>query len=100
VDRVTALKELQQRQLEITFASPASVDWFAQVPGVLSVQQGATPEQLHLTVHKDLAHVIQLAAQHRATNIITREPSLEEIFLHFYEPDAAPRPAEQVALAH
>jgi ABC-2 type transport system ATP-binding protein len=100
VDRVSALKALQQRQLEITFAGPASPEWFAQVPGVLSVGQGATPQELHMAVHKDIAQVIQVAAQHGATNILTREPSLEEIFLHFYEPDKAPRATEQVALAH
>ena len=100
VDHVAALKELQQRQLEVTFAGPASPDWFAQVPGVLSVQQGATPEELHMAVHKDIADIIRIAAQHGATNILTHEPSLEEIFLHFYESDSSPLPKEQVALAH
>jgi ABC-2 type transport system ATP-binding protein len=100
VDHVAALKELQQRQLEITFATPASPAWFAQLPGIISVQQGATPNELHMAVRKDLAQVIQVAAQHGATNILTREPSLEEIFLHFYEADSSPLPREQVALAH
>lgn len=100
VDHVAALKELQQRQLEVTFAGPASPDWFAQVPGVLSVQQGATPEELHMAVYKDIADIIRIAAQHGATNILTHEPSLEEIFLHFYESDSSPLPKEQVALAH
>ena len=99
VDYVAALKELQQRQLEINFATPASPAWFAQLPGIISVQQGATPNELHMAVRKDLAQVIQVAAQHGATNILTREPSLEEIFLHFYKADSSPLPREQVALA-
>ena len=100
VDHVAALKELQQRQLEITFAGPASPEWFAHIPGIISVKQGATPEELHMAVRNDLAQVIQVAAQHGATNILTHEPSLEEIFLHFYEADSSPLPNEQVALAH
>ena len=38
----------------------------------------------------DLHDVIKVAAGHDATNIVTREPSLEEIFLRFYEPERSP----------
>jgi len=30
---------------------------------------------------------MKIAGEHNATNIVTREPTLEEVFLHFYEPE-------------
>jgi ABC-2 type transport system ATP-binding protein len=41
---------------------------------------------LRLTVQGDLAAVLQVATQHQAVNLTTREPSLEEVFLRYYEP--------------
>ncbi len=38
-------------------------------------------------MQRELHEVIKVAAQYDATNIVTREPSLEEIFLRFYEPE-------------
>jgi hypothetical protein len=34
-----------------------------------------------------LTEIILIAGDHHATNIATREPSLEEVFLRFYEPE-------------
>ena len=86
IDQVSALKTIRQRDIEIAFADPASVDWFKQATGVTGVAQGADEHILQLVVQGDLAQIIQIASQHGATNIATREPSLEEVFLHFYEP--------------
>jgi hypothetical protein len=44
---------------------------------------------LRLTVQGDLSAVLRAAAQHGAVNLSTREPSLEEIFLRYYAPEAA-----------
>ena len=41
-------------------------------------------------MQRELHEVIKVAAQYDATNIVTREPSLEEIFLRFYEPERSP----------
>jgi len=86
IDQVSALKTIRQRDIEIAFADPASVDWFKQAAGVTRVAQGADEHILQLVVQGDLAQIIQIASQHGATNIVTREPSLEEVFLRFYEP--------------
>ena len=86
IDHVSALKAIRQRDVEIAFADPASVDWFKQTAGVTRVAQGADEHILQLVVQGDLAQIIQIASQHGATNIATREPSLEEVFLRFYEP--------------
>jgi ABC-2 type transport system ATP-binding protein len=86
IDHVSALKDIRQRDVEIAFASPASVDWFKQTADVTKVAQGADERILRLVVQGDLAEIIQVAGQHGATNIATHEPSLEEVFLRFYEP--------------
>ena len=33
---------------------------------------------------------IKIAGEHNATNIATHEPTLEEVFLRFYEPEPEP----------
>jgi ABC-2 type transport system ATP-binding protein len=50
------------------------------------VAQGADERTLQLNVQGTLMEIIHLASQHDATNIATREPTLEEVFLRFYEP--------------
>ncbi len=86
IDHVSALKAIRQRDVEIAFAGPASVEWFKQAADVTKVAQGADERTLQLVVQGDLAEIIQIAGQHSATNIATHEPSLEEAFLRFYEP--------------
>jgi ABC-2 type transport system ATP-binding protein len=86
IDHVSALKDIHQHDVEIAFAGPASVDWFKQAVDVTKVAQGADECTLRLVVQGDLAHIIQIAGQHGATNIATHEPTLEEAFLRFYEP--------------
>jgi len=86
IDQVSALKTIHQRDVEISFAGPASVEWFKRVADVTKVVQETDERTLQLVVQGDLAEIIQIAGQHGATNIATHEPSLEEAFLRFYEP--------------
>src|SRR5437588_3374296 len=50
IDQVSALKTIRQRDIEIAFADPASVDWFKQAAGVTRVAQGADQHILQLRV--------------------------------------------------
>src|SRR5438552_7236920 len=86
IDHVSALKDIHQHDVEITFAGPASVEWFMNVAGVANVAQGADEHTLQVSVQGELTEIIHLASQHGATNIATHEPTLEEVFLRFYEP--------------
>ncbi len=90
IDHVSALKTIHQRDVEISFAGPASMEWFKQIAGVTNVAQEADERTLQLVVQGDLIEIIQIAGQHGATNIATHEPSLEEAFLRFYEPEQSP----------
>jgi len=87
IDHVSSLKDIHQHEVEIRFAGSASVEWFQQVAGVANVAQGADEHTLHLSVQGALTEIIQVAGQYHATNIETHEPSLEEVFLRFYEPE-------------
>ena len=90
IDHVSALKDIHQHDVEISFAGPASVEWFKNVAGVAKVAQGADEHILHLNVQGELTEIIRIAGQHSAINIATHEPTLEEAFLRFYEPQQVP----------
>jgi ABC-2 type transport system ATP-binding protein len=87
-DAVHTLRDLQHHIVELTFAAPTAPQVFAALPGVQQAEQGSASTVVRLTVQGDLGAVLQAAAQHGATNISTQEPTLEEIFLRYYEPDA------------
>ena len=89
VDAVQALKDMQHQEVEVDFPGPASIDWFKDVAGVRQVNANDGGRDLRLSVQGDLSAVLQTAVQHGATNLATREPSLEEIFLRYYAPDSA-----------
>ncbi len=90
IDHVSSLKDIRQHEVEISFAGPASVDWFKHVAGVARVAQGGDERTLQLNVQGALTEIIHIAGQHSATNITTHEPTLEEVFLRFYEPEQSP----------
>jgi ABC-type multidrug transport system ATPase subunit len=87
IDHVSSLKDIRQHDVEITFAGPASVDWFKHVAGVVKVAPGADESTLQLNVQGALTEIIKIAGEHNAINIDTHEPTLEEVFLRFYEPE-------------
>jgi ABC-2 type transport system ATP-binding protein len=89
VGTVATLKDITHHEVELTFAQPASTEWFSGLPDVRGVAAEGDGRVLRLTVRGDLAAVLQAAAQHGATNLVTREPSLEEIFLQYYTPASA-----------
>jgi ABC-2 type transport system ATP-binding protein len=45
---------------------------------------------LRLVVQGDVDRLIKLAAQYPLVNIVSQEPSLEDIFLRYYREDNAP----------
>lgn len=85
VDQVTALSDLKQHTVELTFPNQIESSPFAALPGARDLVVLPDERTLRLTVAGDLHELIQLAARHGATNIASRAPSLEEIFLRYYE---------------
>jgi ABC-2 type transport system ATP-binding protein len=87
VDHVAALRALKHHVVDVSFAGPASVSWFNGVAGVESIAVDGGGQALRLTVQHDLGAVLKVAAQHDAIALTSSEPSLEEVFLRFYEPE-------------
>jgi ABC-2 type transport system ATP-binding protein len=87
VDSVTTLTDIKTHEVEVTFATAPSPEWFTGVAGVRDVTLNNGGHGLHMTVQGDLGAVLQITAQHQAINLVTREPSLEEVFLRYYTPE-------------
>jgi ABC-2 type transport system ATP-binding protein len=82
VETVAVLKARALRQLEIHFATPVPREVFARLAHVrdVIVEHGV----LRCTVIGTLDALIKVAAQFQVVNVISHEPSLEEIFLAYY----------------
>jgi len=82
VENVATLKSRALRRLEIHFGAPVPRDRFTNVAGVrdLVVEDSV----LHCTVVGTMDSLIKTAAQFEVVNIVSHEPSLEEIFLAYY----------------
>jgi len=92
VDTVAALRDLRQHEVVITFAAPTPASDFAGLPGVHSAT--ADDNTVKLVVTGDLGPIVKAAADHGATNFTTHEPSLEDVFLRYYNgAQAAPEAA-------
>ncbi len=86
IDHVSALKDIRQHMVEISFPGPASIEWFNHLAGVSNATLGTDMRSVQLNVQGTLAEVLHCASEHNAINITTHEPTLEEVFLRFYEP--------------
>jgi ABC-2 type transport system ATP-binding protein len=85
LDAVSALKDLRHHEVEITFAGPAPVEAFKALPGVASAESANGGGVAHLTVQGDLGEVLRVAVANGAVNLTTHQPSLEDIFLRYYD---------------
>ncbi len=75
------LRHLSAQTIDVTFDGPApSLDGLA---GVHVSHAGANA--LHIEVSGDIGPLIATLANHRVVALTSREPSLEEIFLHHYD---------------
>lgn len=82
VEEVAGLKAKALRRLEIRFATPVPPAAFEGLPGVRDVR--AENSALTCTVTGSLDAVIKAAAGFEVVDLISQEPSLEEIFLAYY----------------
>ncbi len=82
VEEVASLKAKALRRLEIRFAAAVPPAAFEGLPGVrdVRVENGS----LHCTDVGALDAVVKAAAQFEVVDLISHEPSLEEIFLAYY----------------
>jgi ABC-2 type transport system ATP-binding protein len=89
LDSVESLRELAAHEVELRFAEPVDPAPYAAVPGVSNLAvEGRT---IRMLVSGPVAPVVRLAAQAHLIDFVSREPSLEEVFLAEYG-TAAGRP--------
>ncbi|HEY6542405.1 MAG TPA: ABC transporter ATP-binding protein, partial [Ktedonobacteraceae bacterium] len=94
---ITELKDIKHYEITIIFASPVSAGAFKTLDGVTQVETLADGHTLHLTVQGAADAVIKAAAQYPVVSLTSHEPSLEDIFLRYYEGDGvAAREADHV----
>ncbi len=97
VGGVTELKGLKRHEVTITFADAAPANAFKSLEGVEQVDALPDGHTLRLTVSGGLDGVIKAAAQYQIVTLTSQEPSLEDIFLRYYEGDGlAAREASDV----
>ncbi|NPV06793.1 MAG: ABC transporter ATP-binding protein [Anaerolineae bacterium] len=82
VEEIEALKRRAFRQLEIHFAQPVPAQAFEDVQGVRDVR--VDDGVLQCSVVGSLDGLVKKAAQFEVVNIVSHEPSLEQIFLAYY----------------
>jgi ABC-2 type transport system ATP-binding protein len=83
VETIETLKSHSVRQLEIHFAGTVPKDKFFNIPGVRDIV--VQDNVLTCTVVGSLDALVKAAAQFEVVNIISHEPTLEEIFMTYYE---------------
>ncbi|MHB0878488.1 MAG: ABC transporter ATP-binding protein [Anaerolineae bacterium] len=82
VEEIQTLKQRALRRLEIHFGRPVPETAFAAIGGVRDLS--VTDSVLHCTVEGSLDALVKAAAQFEVVNIVSHEPSLEDIFLAYY----------------
>jgi len=90
LDTVEGVRNLAAHEVELRFAAPVAGGPFEAIEGVRNlVEEGRT---LRMLVTGPIAPVVRLAGQYDLVDFVSREPSLEEVFLSEYgtTSDAAP----------
>ncbi len=85
VGSVPELKDIKRYEVTITFANATPAEVFKALEGVEQVEQLADGHTLRLAVSGELDGVIKAAAQHPIISLTSHEPSLEDIFLRYYQ---------------
>ena len=85
VERVAEMRGSSAHLVEVAFDGPVDVEAFRSLPGVQKVE--VTDHSLHLEVTGSLDPLVAELGHHALADLEIREPTLEELFLTFYEAD-------------
>jgi len=95
---VAEVKAIKRYEITITFANAVPADCFKALDGVLEVEALNHEHGVRLTMQGPADAVIKAAARYPVVSLVSYEPSLEDIFLRYYEGDNAPaRETDHVA---
>jgi len=87
VGGVTELKDIKRHEITITFAHAVPAEAFKGLDGVEQVETLADGHTLRLTMQGEADAVIKKASHYAVVTLTSHEPSLEDIFLRYYEGD-------------
>src|ERR1700693_3523690 len=96
VGGVAEIKAIKRYEMTITFADAVPVDRFKTAEGVIEVEPLSNGHGLRLAMQGPADAVIKAAALYPVVSVTTYEPSLEDIFLRYYEGDGADKEAAHV----
>jgi len=87
VGGVAELKDIKRYEITISFSQPVPVETFQKLDGVVDVERLNDGRAVRLAMQGAADAVIKAAAQFPVVSLTSYEPSLEDIFLRYYEPD-------------
>jgi ABC-2 type transport system ATP-binding protein len=91
---VHELNDIKRYEITITFANPVPAETFKSLEGVTEVEQLDHGHGVRLAMQGSADAVIKAAARYSVVSLTSYEPSLEDIFLRYYERDGqAPKEA-------
>ena len=94
---VHELTDIKRYEITISFAKPVPSDAFAKLDGVVEVETLNNGSAVRLAIQGTADAVIKEAARYPVVSLTSYEPSLEDIFLRYYEHDGhAPKEAASV----
>src|SRR6202049_2001698 len=87
---VAEVKAIKRYEITITFANPVPAEAFKTLDGVADVETLDHGHAVRLAMQGSADAVIKAAANYSVVSLTSYEPSLEDIFLRYYEADDAP----------
>jgi len=87
VGGVAEVKDIKRYEIAITFATAVPADAFRTLTGVERVDALPDGHTLRLAMQGVADEVIKVAARYPVVTLTSHEPSLEDIFLRYYEGD-------------
>ncbi len=89
VGAVTELKDIKRYEITITFANAVPAEAFKTLDGVAQVETLPGGHTLRLAMQGEADAVIKAASHYAVVSLTSHEPSLEDIFLRYYEGDGS-----------
>src|SRR5207237_7915001 len=90
---VAEVKAIKRYEMTITFATAIAVETFKTLEGVIEVEALNNGHGVRLAMQVPANAVVKAAARDPVVSLTSYEPSLEDIFLRYYEGDG-PRSTE------
>jgi len=87
VGDIADLKDIKRYEITISFAQPVPAGAFEKLDGVVEVETLNNGSAVRLAMQGAADAVIKAAAHYPVVSLTSYEPSLEDIFLRFYERD-------------